>query len=1202
MGGSSLKKGNPPVFNMKREEAFAEIFKNPSTGQEYDIFSGDSYGKRLEWNVGTGENGTDTVKPVNLSFRDIDMEKIGLDESRLAAPDIKGFSVVQMTAGKTDFENTKHNGYEWDKSDFYLVSPDMKCVAVIKDDNFGLAEGMSLKDAVPFTKNSETKIDVMVNDNKNAISDALDRNGLDAGSKAVNSLINEVAGLVEYKTGDEIRKEKGSGNAETADSYVNELIDMKMDCVEAVHQSDMVIMSYTKEKSDNGEVTEKAFAGASQAVMVKHGALGLIPRINNMIDSLGVTHCLKDELDKDRFTAVEGKMSELRDDLKGVSVLSKSDEFKSVLNDSIEKSNESSVEKISTEYRENKMDVLRNETGLRYINPEGGTIEIGRDSKNVQNIYTEILKAAYCTEEKQEDILASSAMVMGQSDGTMQGDINLFYPVKYYILEHYKDGFKEYEAYMGTDKDGEKIELSEYKKDELELATVIRDGMADRLDLVEKEEKETDATDTESGAESSTDNEDVAEEKEPTEMEKRKEHFDKLSEKLDNQITQYRNVGRRFFSTKAMELSRLIDAKKLGYNIGEVTPGFRPYGNLTREEQVLMDRKIYAADIVIAAMDMLNTNVFNEVAYRVIGNILTAIEDFIGKEKTEDAVEKPEDEKDRTDNETADGVEKNVNETDSDFIPDDIYGIYEQEKDDADNSQTENEKDSTDSDATDSADKDKENEKDAAETDNENDVENAETDEKDGSNDDSTNDTMSDSVEKENTDTLTDTDDKSTADEEKNGYGENKDITEDTADLETEDSKNKDIINDSINDNISDSVEKEDTDTLTNTDDKSTADEEKDEYGGNNDVTDEAAENGETEQQDMTDNENPDKDKTGKEIPETDRTETDNMEKQETDDNPDTDKTDSGETEDEKNDVGAAAEADEMETEEEKPDTAEEDDEADNEKENEDSAEAVQDKIDAETERRADTMSDADTSDNGKDKDETVDSMTDFTQDLSEQEQYREDINDLKDIINSESGDSDDMRRAIENIPEQMQNEAVTTAFNEAVDEGGNAGTLLDSLNIVTEGVAIHQDNGLNPFEMDGFKQNFDEKLGARSSGDLEAVNSWTCEPDVSEGNAYDKTGYTPDYDTGFAYDSEAMLYYEDPERFETEFVNDLMEQVNPLLDDIIKDAQDNINDVSADDDYADINDNDYADVSENIPEDFVEVPAQDMEGAEEIF
>lgn len=52
-------------------------------------------------------------------------------------------------------------------------------------------------------------------------------------------------------------------------------------------------------------------------------------------------------------------------------------------------------------------------------------------------------------------------------------------------------------------------------------------------------------------------------------LESYKEHFDETTEKLDATVLKYGSVSRRFVSTKAMELSRLIDAKRLGYSMNE---------------------------------------------------------------------------------------------------------------------------------------------------------------------------------------------------------------------------------------------------------------------------------------------------------------------------------------------------------------------------------------------------------------------------------------------------------------------------------------------------------------------------------------------------------------------------------------------------------------------------------------------------------
>lgn len=52
--------------------------------------------------------------------------------------------------------------------------------------------------------------------------------------------------------------------------------------------------------------------------------------------------------------------------------------------------------------------------------------------------------------------------MIGESDGTMQGDINNLYEVKEYILEHYNDAFNEFDSFIGTSEDGEAIENHRY--------------------------------------------------------------------------------------------------------------------------------------------------------------------------------------------------------------------------------------------------------------------------------------------------------------------------------------------------------------------------------------------------------------------------------------------------------------------------------------------------------------------------------------------------------------------------------------------------------------------------------------------------------------------------------------------------------------------------------------------------------------------
>lgn len=53
---------------MKREDVFNDIFTNPVSGEEYNIFSDNGFGKRLDWEVGKSEDGKETVRPINVSL------------------------------------------------------------------------------------------------------------------------------------------------------------------------------------------------------------------------------------------------------------------------------------------------------------------------------------------------------------------------------------------------------------------------------------------------------------------------------------------------------------------------------------------------------------------------------------------------------------------------------------------------------------------------------------------------------------------------------------------------------------------------------------------------------------------------------------------------------------------------------------------------------------------------------------------------------------------------------------------------------------------------------------------------------------------------------------------------------------------------------------------------------------------------------
>lgn len=1198
---------------MKREDVFNDIFTNPVSGEEYNIFSDNGFGKRLDWEVGKSEDGKETVRPINVSFREIDLSK--LDSADLpegvSPSDIKGFTVAQITAGKIDFENTGHNGYEWDKSDFYVLNPSLECVAVIKDNTFGMEEGMSIKDVIPFSKNSENKINDMINDNKNAIADVLDRGGLDAGSKNVNKIIFDVSGTLEVKLGDVIRAEKGESNADIADKYVNDILDLKLDCIEAVHQADMVIAAYSKEKTDNnGETGDDSFKAASEAVLLKQGALSELPQLNNLIIDLGINNELKDELGKNIFTEIDKKYAEIKEDVKGLSILSKSEDFKDKLSTLIESSNEKAGEKIQVEHREGKIDVLRNETGIRYINPEGNTIEISRDTKNIANHYMEILKASFCTEEKKEDLFASSALMIGESDGTMQGDINNLYEVKEYILEHYNDAFNEFDSFIGTSEDGEAIEKSQVHNDELEISQIIRDGVADRLeeDKVDKDIDKMEVvplTDSKSNVDKSDNNTDKYNRENAVTndtLESYKEHFDETTEKLDATVLKYGSVSRRFVSTKAMELSRLIDAKRLGYSMNETGMTQKMYGGYTKEERVLMDRKVYAADIVFTAMDMLHTNLLDEVAYRVIGNIMIAVEDFICKDRDS----KPED--DSVDKNTKDGKENENKDVENnsddisddikpeyfDFIPDDteVYDIDPTEQDDADNKQTDlneeedkidiKEDDKTASENADNPDSDPKDEPDKEEKDDTEkpDKDSDTKDEKDRTDNESN---KTEKQDKEDTKDKEDKEDKSNdteKDEEKSDKGNPKDTEIANSDKADNDDKSSEQDNIQKSEELTENIEtksddtadspgreKDSTDLDTEASEKEVVDEDfVEESSADKQDADDVEKDGEKEEKDdvvdaAADEENEQIDKeqeedkvSEKDSPDTDKDQTDNEH-------------DNQERDDEVQKDAVSDEKDkENELSESTSDLNDSDinntDDDDNESDENATADDIQDSVDQAVKKMA---ADEKTEDVLKRNDDTTDNaITEVENGLGNIEDYGEEIDTLKDVISSESADHEDIARALEDVPIELQSDAVKAAFDDAVASGDGAETLLDSLSIITDELSTRATNGLDPFELNDFKEQLDDSLISR--GDADAVNSWEYDIDPAQKDTVNINDFGIN---DITYDSDALMYYTDPMQFEENFMNDITNDINDIIDNTIRDAaaNDNSNDVSNDSD-----------------------------------
>ena len=1177
---------------MKREDAFNDIFTNPISGEEYNIFSDNSFGKRLDWEVGKSEDGKETVRPVNVSFRDIDLSKldsVDLPEG-VSAAEVKGFSVAQITAGKIDFENTGHNGYEWDKSDFYILSPDLKCVAVIKDNTFGMEEGMSIKDVIPFSKNSENKINDMINDNKNAIADLLDRSGIDAGSKNVGKVIFDVSGTLEAKIGDVIRLEKGESNADIADKYVNDVLDMKLDCIEAVHQADMVIASYAKEKIDgNGETADDSFKAVSEAVLLKQGALSELPELNDLIIDLGINNELKDELDKNKFIEIEKKYTEIKEDMSGISVLSKSDGFKDKLTAIIDNSNSKATEKIQVESREGKIDVLRNETGIRYINPEGNTIEISRDTKNIANHYMEILSAAHCTDEKKEDLFASSALMIGESDGTMQGDINNLYEVKEYILNHYEDAFNEFDSFISVSENGVAIESSEVRNVELEVSQIIRDGVADRLEEdtdkvdndIDKMEVAT-TTDAKPDVESVNDKEKQEAAVANNTIESYKEHFEETTEKLDATILKYGNVSRRFVSTKAMELSRMIDAKRLGYGMNEIGMTQKLYGGYTREERVLMDRKIYAADIVFTAMDMLHANILDEAAYRIVGNILIGIENFICKDR-DSVIENDSVDKESNDNKIdnkKDDVEieqEAIEQPDYDAIPEgtEYFDIDPTEHDSVIQSDV-SDNDKVDLDNQDNTESDKIDEVSQDDKDNVGKQENEENATKDEKNN---TDTDTDKIENITKDDSKDDEDNFKVLESDNEKFDNdiKDAEIEKTDKIDENTLEKDIVQrqEDINDNIE---QKADNNTeISNIEESAEPDLEVDTF--EKDIVDNENLDFETSEI-KVDSKNSDKDveKDDKDsvVDAAADEESDQIEKEQEQDKISEEKIDeesNAEKVDNEQEIeGKESQEDSVSEGKDKDNPQEEnlielnngiDNEDDDiEEKNDTSADSIQDKLETEVKKLA---ADEESEESSKKKDDATDNaFNEVENGLNNIENYGNEIDTIKDVISSNSADHEDIARALEDVPAELQSDAVKAAFDDAVASGNEADTLLDSLSIITDEISINDTNGLDPFELNDYKGQLDESLISR--GDADAVNSWNYDIEPEQRGSSDINDASVN---DISYDSEALMYYTDPVQFEQDFINDISNDINEIIDNTFKDAvdNDNLNDVSNDSD-----------------------------------
>lgn len=73
-------------------------------------------------------------------------------------------------------------------------------------------------------------------------------------------------------------------------------------------------------------------------------------------------------------------------------------------------------------------------------------------------------------------------------------------------------------------------------------------------------------------------------------------------------------------------------------------------------------------------------------------------------------------------------------------------------------------------------------------------------------------------------------------------------------------------------------------------------------------------------------------------------------------------------------------------------------------------------------------------------------------------------------MISSESADHEDIARALEDVPTELQSDAVKAAFDDAVASGDGAETLLDSLSIITDELSTRATNGLDPFELNDLR------------------------------------------------------------------------------------------------------------------------------------
>lgn len=658
---------------MALKNSFIEKFTNPLTNELYDIF------KDIENPQKININDINNI-PYKMSMYEIDLGKIsklgieGVNRSNLSTN-----FVCQITKGNIDFagdeKGGKFTGKDYENASLCLIDYKGEIISVIKDETQGFEAGINIKDCIELDEKSEKKIDNgLINNYGQKIQDVLSSSGLPATKNDINKMVDEINEHIDTSITFKIIDEQN-----LSDTYV----ELKMDAFEINSQADIILEQYTKDKTDG--IKSEADTPVIQAAFAKTEVAGIEKKISEAEEKKPFNPSnLTEAVDNDRIKAISEYKLELgnaREEINEVIKGTKEETYSKGLQDAIDRYNNSDRPKLKIEIKEDGLNVVRNERGMRKVDTNGDELHLGSNINSRQTFLAEICKAEYCDEDKIRDVFNEGVYEtnpkpgIGEDTRTYEEKIHNDDSFCDFILRHDGEGFDDIKEFSHIDKDGENIATIEFQKDFKVLCEDIGNGLMTKmeLDMIENNNDKPVVADVsaENNIISVSPKNDIDTIDDTQQRALHQDKFFEISDKITAQNNKYATVGASFTSTKIMEFERLIEARMAGMSLSDVSLLRNANGGKMSPEMVMeLDRPVYIADCVCSFISVLHTNIFNEVAYRIIYNFFYGVEKIITETDSVDNNENSaiDNDKINIDNTTDDSTQ---NDLDSN-IPDDI--------------------------------------------------------------------------------------------------------------------------------------------------------------------------------------------------------------------------------------------------------------------------------------------------------------------------------------------------------------------------------------------------------------------------------------------------------------------------------------------------------------------------------------------------